>query len=135
MSSTPPFRLEHLDHVVLRTADPRRLQRFYEQLGATVERDRLEEIGLLQLRFGRSMLDLVRAAEAVDNLNGNLDHFAVRVAPFDAEAIAQYCRAMGIPCEVPDFLLMGAEGMGPAAYVTDPDGNRLELKGPASTAA
>jgi hypothetical protein len=25
---------------------------------------------------------------------------------------------------------LGADGYGPAVYITDPDGNRLELKGP-----
>jgi catechol 2,3-dioxygenase-like lactoylglutathione lyase family enzyme len=58
-----------------------------------------------------------------------MDHLCLRIDPFDAEALASYLRSRGIdPGEArPRF---GAEGQGPSIYVTDPDGNTVELKGP-----
>ena len=58
----------------------------------------------------------------------NMDHFAVQVAPFDADAIRAHLAAHGIEAgEVAERY--GAEGTGPSLYVTDPDGNVVELKG------
>ena len=58
-----------------------------------------------------------------------MDHFCVRVDPFDADAIARHLEAHGVdPGEVvPRF---GAEGSGPSMYIADPEGNTVELKGP-----
>jgi glyoxylase I family protein len=59
----------------------------------------------------------------------NVDHFALRIAPFDGAALAAHLRAHGIePGEV--VQRYGAEGDGPSMYITDPDGNGVELKGP-----
>ena len=61
----------------------------------------------------------------------NVDHFALRVAPFDADAILRHLRAHGIePGEA--VTRFGAEGDGPSIYISDPDGNGVELKGPSS---
>ncbi len=138
--SIRPFDIQRLDHIVLRTADVPRLQAFYEALGCTVVRDLGPQRGLVQLRLGDSMLDLVdvngdigRAGDsgAPPGSDGrNVDHFAVRVAPFDKAAILAFCGERGIEAKSPDGLLLGADGFGPAVYITDPEGNRLELKGP-----
>jgi catechol 2,3-dioxygenase-like lactoylglutathione lyase family enzyme len=73
-----PVRVAGLDHVVLRVADMDRAITFYEQvLGLHVER-RLEAIGLVQLRAGASMIDLVPRTEDEDE-GRNMDHFAVRI--------------------------------------------------------
>ena len=59
----------------------------------------------------------------------NMDHFCLQVTPFDAAAIAAHLRAHGIePGETGTRL--GAEGDGPSLYLDDPEGNRVELKGP-----
>ena len=51
--------IRELDHIVLRVADLPAMGVFYrEVLGCPVERRR-EDLGLLQLRAGRSLLDLV----------------------------------------------------------------------------
>src|SRR5438045_8807838 len=58
------LRVKGLDHVVLRVADMDRAIAFYEQvLGLHVER-RLESIGLVQLRPGTALIDLVPRPEA-----------------------------------------------------------------------
>jgi len=134
---TTPFRLHGLDHIVLRARDVPRLARFYcDVLGCTFEREQ-KELGLLQLRAGRSLIDLVDVAGTLGRQGGappgpearNLDHFCLHITPFDAEAIRAHLTAHGVePGEVKDRY--GAEGNGPSLYITDPEGNTVELKGP-----
>jgi hypothetical protein len=58
-----------------------------------------------------------------------VDHFCLRIEPFDADALAAHLEAHGIePGEVGDRY--GADGYGPSMYVRDADGNTVELKGP-----
>ncbi len=84
-----------LDHLVLRVRSLDAMLAFYcDVLGCTVER-RLDDLGLIQLRAGRSLLDLVpvdgqlgKAGGAAPRKEGrNLDHFCFRVDPFDEAAI------------------------------------------------
>lgn len=134
---TPPFRLREIDHVVLRVVDLAAMLRFYgDALGCTIER-RQDDIGLVQLRAGRSLIDLVpvdgklgRAGGAAPATEGrNLDHFCLRVEPFDAVAITQHLAGHGIAAG-PVAQRYGAEGDGPSIYLSDPEGNVVELKGP-----
>jgi glyoxylase I family protein len=117
----------------LRVADMDRAIAFYEEvLGLHVER-RLESIGLVQLRAGVSMIDLVPRTEDEDD-GRNMDHFAVRIEAMDVPALTAHLQRHGIdPGEV--RRRYGAEGYGSSIYVTDPDGNTVELKGPPETAA
>jgi catechol 2,3-dioxygenase-like lactoylglutathione lyase family enzyme len=128
-------RIAGLDHVVLRVGNLDRAIEFYERvLNCRVER-RLEQPKLVQLRAGASLIDLVPASaspgEAGDDSGRNMDHFAVRVDGFDAAALAQHLRRHGVEVgEVRERY--GAEGYGPSLYICDPDGNTVELKGPAT---
>lgn len=131
------IRIRDIDHVVLRVADLERMLRFYcDVLGCSVERRR-DELGLVQLRAGRSMIDLVPVDGAIGRKGGaapgregrNLDHFCLRVEPFDGEAIRRELQAHGVQAG-PVELRFGAEGLGPSVYATDPEGNVVELKGP-----
>lgn len=105
-------------------------------LGCTLEKVQ-ENIGLYQLRAGNALIDLVpvdgllgRAGGAAPGKEGrNLDHFCLRIDPFDADEIQQHLRNNGIdPGQVESRY--GAEGDGPSIYITDPEGNVVELKGP-----
>ena len=135
------IRVREIDHVVLRVRDADRMIAFYRDvLGCTVERAR-EDIGLYHLRAGRSLIDIVPVDGSLGALGGaapgaegrNLDHFCLRVEPFDADAIAAHLRRHGIePGEVASRY--GAEGDGPSLYVKDPEGNTVELKGSPATA-
>ena len=118
-----------LDHVVLCVRDLGRAQEFYcTVLGCTVEVFQ-RKIGLLQLRAGDSLIDLVQGDEPQGR---NMDHFCLRVVPFDGGAIMAHLRAHGVePGEV--VQRYGAEGSGPSIYIRDPDGNVIELKGPATS--
>ena len=123
------FRVERIDHVVLRVSDLAAMVRFYEQaLGFNVER-RLERISLVQMRAGASMLDLV-AGERAEGAP-NMDHLCFRVEPFDRDAIVRQLAPFGI--SVGETVeRYGAEGNGPSVYFHDPEGNQVELKGPPS---
>ncbi len=123
------FRVERIDHVVLRARDLAAMVRFYEQaLGFNVER-RLEKIGLVQMRAGASLLDLV-AGERAEGAP-NMDHLCFRVEPFDRDAIVRQLAPFGI--SVGETVeRYGAEGNGPSVYFHDPEGNQVELKGPSS---
>lgn len=129
--------IREIDHLVLRVVDLDRMLRFYcGALGCTVER-RQDDLGLVQLRAGRSLIDLVpvdgklgRAGGAAPGREGrNLDHFCLRMQPFDERAIRALVREHGIPAG-PLESRYGAEGQGPSIYLTDPEGNTVELKGP-----
>lgn len=124
-----PFSLLRLDHLVLRTADVEKLVSFYQGLGATVVR-RVERIDLTQLAAGDSLIDIVRVADPPAEAGHNLDHFAIRIDPFDEEEIITYCRHHGVAYQTIGQPIFGADGYGPAIYIQDPDGNRVELKGP-----
>lgn len=128
---TTPFRFLGLDHVVLRARAPDALARFYrDALGCTLERDRRPEIALIQLRAGRSLIDIVDAARAPPTPgHGNLEHFCLRIEPFDAAALHAHLARFGIDCGEP-ARRYGADGEGPSIYLDDPEGNRVELKGP-----
>ena len=135
------IRIRELDHLVLRIVDlPAMLDFYGGVLGCTVER-RVDSIGLVQLRAGRSLIDLVpvtgelgRAGGAAPGREGrNLDHFCLRVEPFDEAAIRAHLRAHGIEAG-PLAQRYGAEGDGPSLYLQDPEGNTVELKGPPTPA-
>src|ERR1700722_5605033 len=90
-----PLQVKGLYHVVLRVADIDRSIEFYGQvLGCHVER-RLPEIGLVQLRAGAAMIDLVPRSEDED-MGANMDHFAVRIAAMDVPALTAHLQQFGI---------------------------------------
>ena len=135
--STVPFRLGEIDHLVLRTANVDALIGFYRDvLGCRLERH-LESAGLYQLRAGRSLIDLVPVDSELGRMGGaapgreahNVDHVALRIEPFEPEALRAHLQAQGLDMgEV--ARRYGAEGQGPSIYIQDPDGNTVELKGP-----
>jgi len=131
-SETGAIQVAALDHLVLRVADLDRAIKFYgDVLGCHVER-RLDEPKLVQLRAGASMIDLVPAGpgpQPAGAAGRNLDHFAVRIGTFDFAALAAHLQRHGVAVgEV--RRRYGAEGYGSSLYITDPDGNVVELKGP-----
>lgn len=127
-SARAPMRPLRLDHVVLKVVDLARAEAFYTRLlDASVERRLQTPVVLVQLRIGESILDLVPGRQADEG--ENMDHFCIRVDPFDAEAIQAHIRACGGTPER-HAELYGADGYGWSIYFRDPDGNRVELKGP-----
>ena len=133
------IRLAAIDHVVFRVADLDSAMRFYTGvLGATVEKVQAD-IGLYQLRAGSALIDLVPVDGPLGRMGGaapgeggrNVDHVCFRVLPWDESAIIAHLAGHGIEAKV--ARRYGAEGDGPSIYLSDPDGNGLELKGPADS--
>ena len=135
-----PFKLAGLDHVVLRVPDMGRALAFYRDvLGAQIERT-LERIGMVQLRVGASIIDLVdlngdwlkaAGAKAFTPDAVNVDHICIRIEPFDESVIEAYLKGHGV--EIGEKgIRYGAQGDGPSIYIRDPFGTTVELKGPAT---
>jgi glyoxylase I family protein len=122
------LRVAELDHVVLRCRDINRALEFYcSVLGLTEER-RLDSIGLIQLRAGRSMVDLIPAENASAAGVGNIDHFCLGVEVADLRTLAQYLRELGVEVIGEPQERYGARGMGWSLYIRDTEGNTVELK-------
>lgn len=131
------IRIREYDHVVLRVHDLERMVEFYTgTIGCTVDWRR-PELGLVHLRAGSAMLDLVPVDGEIGKRGGaapardghNVDHICFRVEPFDAEAIVAHLKARGADLgEVRSRY--GSDGTATTIYVNDPEGNTVELKGP-----
>ena len=132
----PPFRLRQLDHVVLRALDPAALEDFYcRVLGCTVEK-RQEAIGLVQLRAGAQLIDLVDVAGRLGQMGGaapgadghNMDHLCLRVVDFDVDTVRAHLESHGV--KIGDVgERYGSTGEAVSLYLSDPEGNGLELRG------
>lgn len=134
----PPFAVQRIDHLVLRVQDLERSIAFYRALLGMEVVKRRDDLGLVHLRAGVSMVDLVSLDGELGRSGGagpgdtgrNLDHLCLRVHPFDATAILGHLQALGVDCAGRAEANFGAEGSGPSLYLRDPDGNLVELKGP-----
>ena len=131
------IRLMSLDHIVLRVADVERSMAYYTTvLGCSVEHIS-DEIGLYQLRAGDFIIDLVDVAGVLGREGGpapglaahNVDHFCVRIEPFDEDKLRRFLADHGVEAGRL-YNNWGGDGRGPSIYVKDPDGNTVELKGP-----
>lgn len=134
------IRIRSLDHVVIRARNLDTMIGFYRDvLRCVVERESSPEFGLVQLRAGTSLIDLVAVDGELGRKGGaapgeegrNMDHFCVRVEDFDEAAIRVHLSRFGVAAG-PVETRYGAEGSGPSIYIQDPEGNTVELKGPPS---
>ena len=123
-----PFRVEELDHVVVRCHDQVRSLDFYGRVLGLVEERRLEAIGLIQLRAGQSMVDLVPAETPPSQEARNVDHFCLGIATGDMDALVRWLGEQGVTVLGEPVPRYGARGTGLSIYVLDPDGNIVELK-------
>lgn len=131
------LQIREIDHIVLRVRDIDAMRRFYcDVLGASHVAWR-PEFGMSHLRVGSSMIDLITVDGPLGSKGGapagregrNLDHLCLRVEPFDQDAIVAHLERHGVA--VGDIRpRFGAEGNGISIYLTDPEGNLVELKGP-----
>jgi glyoxylase I family protein len=134
MASPPPFRLEGLDHVVLLVSGMNAARDFYRDVvGCTVDRE-LPEYGLLQLRAGRSLIDLVDTASeegawVLPPVEGgrNMDHVCIVATGYDPDAVRSHLQSYGVEI-VEEGIRYGASGNGYSIYFNDPFGNQIELK-------
>jgi glyoxylase I family protein len=129
--------IRDIDHLVLRISDLDAMLHFYcSALGCTMER-REDDIGLVQLRAGHSLIDLVPIEGQLGKEGGvapgkegrNMAHFCLRIDPFEESDIRAHLEEFDIEVGSVEQRY-GAEGVGPSVYLTDPEGNVVELKGP-----
>jgi glyoxylase I family protein len=124
-----------IDHVVLRVTDMDRAIAFYSDvLGCKVEH-RQDALGLVHLRAGTSLIDLVDVGGKLGRLGGsapgsegrNLDHICLRVADFDVDRITRELAAKGVAIGE-TARRFGSTGEATSIYLADPEGNGLELR-------
>ena len=137
--STVPFTLLGIDHDVIRARDIKTMMSFYlDVLNCEIER-KVPDIGLYQLRAGRALIDLVDMNSTLGAEGGappgaeahNMDHLCLRIEPWKPEAIFAHLKEHDVEAS-PVKPRNGAEGKGSSIYLDDPEGNRIEIKGPAA---
>jgi glyoxylase I family protein len=132
--TAPPFELRALDHVVLIVDGLERAAKWYgEVLGAAEEGD-LRQFGMVQLRCGASMIDLVDAgsrngAWARPPIAGgrNMDHVCLEIGPVSRSAMMAHLQRHGLAIEE-EGVRSGAKGDGYSWYIRDPWDHQIELK-------
>jgi glyoxylase I family protein len=130
------FQILDLDHVVIRAKDVDAMTRFYRDvLGCALEKEQ-RDLGLIQLRAGRSLIDLLQVGGRIDRPESgvpgagkDMDHICLRIEPFDADALEAWLTECGVQIGE-QGTRYGADGYGPSLYLFDPEGNMVELKGP-----
>jgi catechol 2,3-dioxygenase-like lactoylglutathione lyase family enzyme len=134
--SRPPFALEGIDHILLLVKGMQPSVRFYTKvLGCTIE-GRLPQHGMLQLRAGAALIDLVdiadpRAAWAVSPVaeGRNLDHLCLALGAHDEAKLRRHLARHRIEI-IEEGMHAGSRGESLSLYVRDPSGNVIEIKGP-----
>lgn len=124
-----------IDHVVLRTSSLYAMLDFYQGvLNCKVERE-LPDLGLIQLRAGSALIDLVPVDSELGQQGGrapsqngrNMDHLCLQIQAVEEEQLQNYLASKGI--RTGEFEeRYGAEGFGRSIYINDPEGNVVELK-------
>ena len=121
------------DHTNWKVRDPETSLRFYRDVLG------LEPFGLEEYRRGERPLVSVRVTESFilhltpdpdfsPTSTGGYDHLALVVEGVELDELAEYLTSKGVEIEKRFESITGARGEGPALYVRDPDGYRVELK-------
>ena len=118
-----------LDHIVLRVSDVERSLRWYsERLGLApvrVDEWRAGDCPFPSVRVSaETIIDLISGE--VDLGTRNLDHFCVVVSAEDLESVRTSDEFEVV--RDPEFELYGARGYADGLYISDPDGNEIELR-------
>jgi glyoxylase I family protein len=112
---------------------------FYcDVVGCSLDK-RVDELGLVHLRAGTSMIDLISVEGRLGLTGGappaafghNMDHLCLRVEDFHLESLVAHLQAYGVAAS-DVYQNYGAEGYGASIYIKDPEGNTIEFKGPAN---
>ncbi len=126
MSSTAPFAIEGIDHVLLLVTGMEQALAFYQDvLGCR-----------MQLQAGTALIDLVdiavsEGAWAKPQPEGgrNMDHLCLAVTRHDPVDLRRHLARHYIEI-VEEGVHDGARGSSLSIYVRDPSGNTIEIKGP-----
>jgi catechol 2,3-dioxygenase-like lactoylglutathione lyase family enzyme len=121
------------DHTNWRVRDLEASLSFYRDiLGLEpfgLEEYRRGERTLVSLRVTQDfILHLTPDPEFERGPTGGYDHLALVVEDAKPDELAKHLREAGVEVERQFESIIGARGEGPALYVRDPDGYRIELK-------
>jgi len=125
-----------IDHVVLRTNNIKAMLQFYcDILGCVIERELPEDTGLIQLRAGDALIDLVPTDSELGRQGGglpdmnhpNMDHICLQISPRKESHILNWLDEHNI-AHGGFEQRYGAQGMGASIYIKDPEGNTVELR-------
>ena len=120
------FKIVGLDHIVLRTSKKIQMLQFYcDILGSAIEKQQ-PEINLTQVRIGENLIDLVEVNKPIAKQDRNLEHFCLRINPFDYESLKNHFQAHDVAVHRYGERY-GAQGYGWSFYIFDPEGNEVEL--------
>ena len=106
---------------------------FYcDVLGCVLEKRSTAVAGLVHLRAGSSLIDLIPAGDEMRSdaaMTGSLDHLCLQIEHLSEEKLRTHLSGFGV--EVGEFARRyGADGDGISVYLRDPEGNEVELKAP-----
>lgn len=130
------IRVRKIDHIVLRTTRSADMIDFYSRvLGCPVERSLTKEMGLVQLRAGSALIDIIAVDSKLGRAGGgpptasenNMDHFCLQIDSIEEQELLNWLAAQGVDAGAFQTRY-GAQGFGPSVYISDPDGNTVELK-------
>jgi catechol 2,3-dioxygenase-like lactoylglutathione lyase family enzyme len=121
------------DHTNWRVRDLEASLRFYrDTLGLTpfgLEEYRRGERPLVSLRVTEDfILHLTPDPDLERGPTGGYDHLALLVEDAERDGVAAHLESKGVEIEKKFDAITGARGEGPALYIRDPDGYRIELK-------
>jgi catechol 2,3-dioxygenase-like lactoylglutathione lyase family enzyme len=127
------LRVTSADHTNWRVRDLEASLGFYRDvLGLEpfgLEEYRRGERPLVSLRVTENfILHLTPDPEFERGPTGGYDHLALVVEGTQPDELANRLQRMGVEVEKQFESIVGARGAGPALYVRDPDGYRVELK-------
>ena len=116
-----------IDHIVIKAKSRMEMVDFYcNVLGFSVERS---IPAMTQLKLGSILIDLLEPSskDSKDKTRKNIDHFCLRVSPFDCCGIIEHFKKCGVRYEEPEQRY-GASGFGTSLYFYDIENNKIELK-------
>ncbi len=120
------------DHTNWRVRDLEASLRFYRDVLGLIpfglEEYRRGERPLVSLRVTEDFILHLTPEPDFEAGTGGYDHLALRVEGADRDEVAAYLEGEGVEIEKKFDGITGALGDGPALYVRDPDGYRIELK-------
>ena len=136
MSTENPILPVGIDHVVFLVSDMERALAFYVDVLNCRRGFTYPALGMEQVWFGSALIVLwditgPGAANAVPEVQGgrNVDHVCLSCGPFDHDALKAHLAVHGVIIDR-EANHGGARGMGASFYLHDPDGNKIEIKGP-----
>jgi catechol 2,3-dioxygenase-like lactoylglutathione lyase family enzyme len=130
------LKVVEMDHIVLRVKDVERAIEFYTQV-LGLEPYRVEEYRAGKVPFpcarvnNDTIIDLFPTPdqEPVGDGPRNLDHYCLVIEPTDMVELAELLRSRGVDVTSDGpAQRSGARGTGSSIYITDWEGNRIELR-------